>query len=855
MRGTVSTEAIAAISIKRPWITVGAWILAVVVSVSLIMTLLGDALTTDAELTNNPESERAWDLVRAGFQSGSELQPSTELVILSSKMLTVDDAAFEATVASVLDSISALDEESLLSVSDFYSTGDDRLVTLDRHTTAVSVEHFPDIELGTRPLWAALGRVIKGDENLSVDDAWRSGFDGGEVNGVSVNNVRAGAGDGDVIIVRSESLTVDEAEFRGFVENLTTNITLLGRSMVWQSTNYYASGEQSLVSEDRHATIIPVSANNYDHWNNVLGVIRESRTDQRFNVTVTGEATADLEFGDLSSKDLQEGELMFGLPMAIIVLILVFGALVAAALPLLIAIFAIIVALGITSVAGLAFEQSIFLVNMVFMMGLAVGIDYTLFIVARFREERSRGNAKDVAIRISSATAGRSVLFSGVTVILSLFGLLLIPHDIFISLGTGAIIVVFVSIIATLTLMPALLALIGDHVNSLRLPIISRIFAGDQNSEQGFWIAVSTIVMRYPVVAIIFSVGILVAAAIPVTTMHIGVAGVDTFPDDLEARNGYEALQRDFNAGLVESTLVVISGDITSPSVQAGITALEAAISSDPRFGEIQGTDNKDGNIKTLEFTVAGGHVKADPVLDAVRDLRNDLIPAAFAGVNAEVLVTGDSAETVDYLDTTNDAMPVVIPFVLILSFVLLTLAFRSLIVPIKAIIMNLLSVGAAYGLMVLVFEKGVLNSFFGFHKVVTIEAWVPLFLFAVLFGLSMDYHVFMLSRIREHFDRTGDNTAAVAFGLSSTGRLITGASLIMVAVFIGFASGSLVMFEQMGFGMAIAIFLDATLIRSMLVPASMKLLGKWNWWFPSWLEWLPNFTESEVISRITPEA
>jgi RND superfamily putative drug exporter len=485
------------------------------------------------------------------------------------------------------------------------STGDEQLISLDRRTTGIVLEYFTDAELGTRPLWATLGRVIKGDANLTIDESWRSGFDGGKVNEINVHSLRSGSRDGDVITARSESLTVDEGDFRQFVEDLSLSITLLGRGTLWQSINFFASGEESLVSEDRHATIIPVIANDYDRWGGVLDAVKEPRSDQRFNVTITGEATAELEFEELSAKDLQEGELMFGLPMAIVVLILVFGALVAVALPLLIATFVIIVALGITAIVGQAFEQSILLVNMVFMMGLAVGIDYTLFIVARFREERTKGNAKDVAIRIASTTAGRSVLFSDITVVLSLVGLLLVPHDIFISLGTGAIIVVAVSIVATLTLMPALLALIGDHVNSLRLPVISRIFAGDQNSEGGFWIAVSTKVMRYPLIAIIFSVGILVAVAIPVTTMHIGVARVDTFPKQLEARNGYVALQRDFSAGLVEPTIVVISGNLNSPSVKSGIAALETVLNADPRFG---GKEERENSVRDLKRSNSRWH-------------------------------------------------------------------------------------------------------------------------------------------------------------------------------------------------------------------------------------------------------
>jgi RND superfamily putative drug exporter len=233
-------------------------------------------------------------------------------------------------------------------------------------------------------------------------------------------------------------------------------------------------------------------------------------------------------------------------------------------------------------------------------------------------------------------------------------------------------------------------------------------------------------------------------------------------------------------------------------------------------------------------------------VLDSVRALRSQYTEQAFAGVDAEVLVGGETAATIDYIDTTSDYTPIVIGFVLLLSFVLLTIVFRSIVVPIKAIIMNLLSVGAAYGILVLVFQEGVGNELLGFQQVDIIEAWVPLWTFSILFGLSMDYHVFLLSRIRERFDRTGDNRESVAFGVRSTAGIITGAALIMAAVFMGFALGDLVMFQQMGFGLAVAVLLDATIVRAVLVPSTMTLLGKANWYLPSWLEWLPDLRERE---------
>jgi RND superfamily putative drug exporter len=285
---------------------------------------------------------------------------------------------------------------------------------------------------------------------------------------------------------------------------------------------------------------------------------------------------------------------------------------------------------------------------------------------------------------------------------------------------------------------------------------------------------------------------------------------------------------------------IAVEGDTASQDVRAAVEELEAELGRREIFGEPAVETSPDGALVSLTVPVAGDAVSAEAVA-AVRDLRDEVVPAAFAGSGAEALVGGATAEDIDYYDVMDAWLPIVFAFVLGLSFVLLTIAFRSIVVPATAIAMNLLSVGAAYGLLVLVFVEGVGNELFGFQQVDTVEAWVPLFLFAVLFGLSMDYQVFLLSRIRERYAQTGRNDEAVSFGVGSTARLITGAALIIIAVFAGFARGDLVMFQQMGFGVAVALFLDATVIRSVVVPATMTLLGRWNWYLPSWLAWLPD--------------
>lgn len=425
------------------------------------------------------------------------------------------------------------------------------------------------------------------------------------------------------------------------------------------------------------------------------------------------------------------------------------------------------------------------------------------------------------------------------TVVLALVGMVIVPTTVFRSLGIGAILVVIVAVAAALTLLPAVFSLVGDRVNALRVPLIGRR-AGGRDETRGFGVWVARTVMRRPVLYLIITAGLLLAASFSYFDIRTGASGVESLPAGSESRRGFDILERDFSFGLVTPAEVVISGDVRSPAVQAGIERLKNALKAEPIFGEPRLEVNRAGDLALLSVPIAGDP-NTTAAVDTAKRLRTQYAPQAFAGVPAEVLVGGAAALNLDFFSLTNHYMPIVFLFVLGLSFVLLMVVFRSIVVPLKAILMNLLSVGAAYGLMVLVFQKGVGTGLLGFRRAEVIEVWIPLFLFSVLFGLSMDYHVFLLSRIREHYDQTHDNTAAVAFGLRSTGRLITGAALIMVAVFAAFASGRLVMFQQVGFGLAVAVLLDATIVRTVLVPASMKLLGNINWYLPKGLHWLPD--------------
>jgi RND superfamily putative drug exporter len=345
--------------------------------------------------------------------------------------------------------------------------------------------------------------------------------------------------------------------------------------------------------------------------------------------------------------------------------------------------------------------------------------------------------------------------------------------------------------------------------------------------------------MRHPVIAVVIALVILVSASLPYFDMKTGQAGVESLPQS-DVKTAFEILERDFYVGVISPVEIVIDGNANDPAVAERIDTLVAELRTDAEYGPATVTTNDAGDL-TLVSTPLATDANSQVSYDAVANLRESIVPSVFNGTDAEVYVSGVTAFNADFNTLIDDYTPIVFAFVLGLSFLLLMLAFRSLIVPIKAIIMNLLSVGAAYGLLVLVFQKGYGADFFGFNQVATIESWLPIFLFCVLFGLSMDYHVFLLSRIREHYDGTGRNRESVAVGLHSTAKIITGAALIMVAVFAGFSMGKLSMMQQMGFGLAVAVFLDATIVRSVLVPASMALLGNLNWYLPRWLHWLPD--------------
>ena len=658
-----------------------------------------------------------------------------------------------------------------------------------------------------------------------------------------IEQVRGEGSDTEFVVVTSESEVVTDPEYAAFVGEVVARLTSL--SAVTAVGSYLT--EDGPVSESGHTALLPVQVAGVDR--DVIGdnaalikeVVAGVTTPESLETHVAGPATLSNDFNTIAEEDLRTGETI-GVGVALLVLVLVFGTIVSGIIPIVLGVVAIAIAMGLAALVGQAFDLSFFITNMITMIGLAVGIDYSLFIVSRYREERMRGFAKVDAIGRAGATAGRAVLFSGLTVVLALIGMLLLPNTLFRALGIGAILVVLVAVAASMSLLPAVLSVMGDRIDSLRIRRRASL-----DSRGRFWDRMTRTVMGKPVLSLIVSAGILVLAATSFFSIDTGLAGVSTLPDDIESKRAFEILDEEFSGGLTSPVELVVSGN----SVTGTVSALQTEISERGGFGPTFVDPASTDRLAIVSVQLLDD-VTSNLSKDAVRLLRSEIIPQSLATASTvgdtTVLVGGETAINVDFVAQTDQYTPIVFAVVLGLSFMLLLLAFRSIVIPGKAIAMNLLSVGAAYGLVVVFFQTGVgpawvkdLADLLGFGQVETIEAWLPLFLFSVLFGLSMDYHVFLLSRIKERFDQTGDNAESVAYGLRTTGALITGAAAIMVAVFAGFASGRLVSFQQMGFGLAVAVLLDATIVRSILVPASMRLLGRWNWYFPSWLEWIPN--------------
>jgi uncharacterized membrane protein YdfJ with MMPL/SSD domain len=649
------------------------------------------------------------------------------------------------------------------------------------------------------------------------------------------------------VLVQSRSLSAPDPAFASAVEDVVARLSTI--EVVQNVRSPLDEANAGQISESGHAALVEFE---------IRGAADEAaeKIDPVLDqVAAAQKAHPELfigEFGDASAAKAVEtafaddlgkaGEL--SLPITLVILVVAFGALVAAGIPLVLALTAVIATFGLVAVTSQAVPVATQAGALVLLIGLAVGVDYSLFYLRRAREERAAGRSTRAAIEVAAATSGRAVLISGLTVMTAMAGMFLTGDRVFASFAMATIAVVAIAMLGSLTVLPALLSRLGDKVDRGRIPLAGR---RRRDSEGRIWGAIISRVLRRPVVSVVLAGGLLVALAVPALQLRMAQPGPDTFPKSLRAVQTYERMQDAFPGTALPATVVVEAPDVNAPLVQAAIERLkERALESGRMHEPIRVAVNEAGTVASISVPIEGKGADAESNA-SLAVLRDEIVPNTVGALpDAEAGVTGLTAEWKDSSDEMKSNLPLVVGFVLVFAFALMLVAFRSPVIAAKAIVLNLLSVGAAYGVLVLVFQHGYGKGLLGFSSTAGIDPVVPLLLFVILFGLSMDYHVFLLSRIREAVQRGASTDDAVAVGIRSTAGVVTAAAIVMVAVFAVFAALSMLIFKQFGVGLATAVLIDATIVRGVLLPASMKLLGDWNWYLPSWLEWLPRFDVSE---------
>jgi RND superfamily putative drug exporter len=568
------------------------------------------------------------------------------------------------------------------------------------------------------------------------------------------------------------------------------------------------------------------------------------------------------EFGDASAAkglnkafedDFRKAELL-SLPITLLILVVAFGSIVAAGIPLLLGLSAVAITLGVLAPLSQLWPVDQSISSVILLIGLAVGVDYSMFYLRRSRDERALGRTTEEALDVAAATSGRAVLVSGSTVMIAMAGMYITGNATFQSFATGTIMVVAVAVLGSLTVLPATLSKLGDRVEKGRVPFIGRLHGG--GSESGFWATVVGAVLRRPWVSAILAGGALLLLAVPALRLHTANPGVQGLPRSLPVMQTYDRIDRAFPGGPIPAIVAVRAPDVRSLQVTAAIRAMRnAAVASGEFRDPLTIVDSSDRRVASVSIAITGDGT--DSRSDrALNDLRDKFIPATLGRVpGVEAYVGGLTAGSYDFNQLMKQRAPWVFVFVLSLAFLLLMTTFRSIVIPLKAIVLNLMSVFAAYGLLVWIFQDGHLEGVLGFTSIGGITSWLPLFLFVILFGLSMDYHVFILSRVREGHDQGMTTEDAVAHGIRATAGVVTSAAIVMVGVFSIFATLSSIIFKEVGVGLALAVLLDATIVRAVLLPAGMKLLGDWNWYLPSWLEWLPRVAVEPPAPAPAPAA
>ena len=649
-----------------------------------------------------------------------------------------------------------------------------------------------------------------------------------------------------VLVQFKGSAKAADPAFRAAVDDVASR--LKGADAVTGVESPYAKGNEGQISEDGRSALVTfdvagdeeASLDNVDSSLAATAAAQKAHPDLR--VEQFGDASATKALDASFEEDFQRAETL-SLPITLLILVVAFGALVAAGVPLLLGMTAVMGTMGLIAPISQIVPMADAASSVVLLVGLAVGVDYSMFYLRRKMEERDAGRSNEAALEFAAATSGQAVLVSGITVLIAMAGMLIAGNAVFTSMAIGTMLVVAVAVLGSVTVLPAALSKLGDNVEKGRVPIIGkRRHANHGESRVWGWILGK--VLARPLVALVASGAVLIALAVPalgMKTINPGLAGI---PHDLPVMQTYERIQTAFPGGPLPAGVVVQADDVRAPEVQQGIQAMTDRALASGQMSEPVHTEISPSRQLAIVNIPMQGDGTNEASETALATLRDDVIPTTIGKVDGTTVdVTGMTAGSKDFNDAMQGRLPFVFAFVLGLAFLLLLVTFRSIIVPIKAILLNLLSVGASYGILKLVFQDGYGESLLGFESLGGITSWLPLFLFVILFGLSMDYHVFIISRIREAVDGGMKSDEAVAHGIRSTAGVVTSAAMVMVAVFAIFATLSSIEFKQMGVGLAAAILIDATLVRAVLLPATMKLLGERNWYLPKRLSWLPKLS------------
>jgi uncharacterized membrane protein YdfJ with MMPL/SSD domain len=651
----------------------------------------------------------------------------------------------------------------------------------------------------------------------------------------------------EIVLVQSKTRTAHDPAFRAVVNDVVAKVTPFATIKNLRSP--YQPGHADQISPDGHSAMVEwdmkgkstVATKHIGALEAVSASVAKSHPD--FFVGEAGSISSGKALNDAFNSQLAKaGER--SIPLTMIILLLVFGAIVAAGVPLLLALSAVGATIGLVALPSHLVPMDPNVDAVILLVGLAVGVDYSLFYLKREREERAAGKGARAALEAAAATSGRSVLISGVTVMIAMAGMLFTGDKGYTSMGVGTMMVVAIAMLGSLTVLPALLSKLGDRVEKGRIPFIGRLRR--KSGENRFWSAVLTPALRKPLVSAIAATAVLLALAIPVLNVHTSQTGLDALPKGIPTVPTLDKLQKAF-PGNVNPAIIAIKANTDSPATKSAIRQLRNdALASGEMQNPIQIDINQTHSVARVSIPLVGKGTDAKST-HALHTLRDRILPATIGKVpGASYAVTGGTANSVDGNTLMKKSLPLVFAFVLTFAFLLLLVSFRSIVIPLKAIVLNLLSVGAAYGVLVAVFQYGWGESILNFKSNGGIAAWLPIFMFVILFGLSMDYHVFILSRVREAFDRGLKTEDAVSHGIKTTAGVVTSAAVVMVAVFSIFATLPILDMKEAGVGLAAAVLIDATIVRAVLLPATMKLLGDWNWYLPKWLHWLPKLEHAE---------